>query len=153
MAEANPSGVQGLRIRVGSWESLREPASAIRHAVFVREQGVPEQIEIDERDAGAVHAVAFDAKGEPLATGRLLPDARIGRMAVMPSARGRGVGALILRTLVDLAAARGEREVRLHAQCTAVEFYLRNGFVAEGPVYEEAGIPHQTMARALREPG
>jgi predicted GNAT family N-acyltransferase len=136
-------------VRVGGWEQLREAACAVRFAVFVEEQGIPADLELDARDAGATHAVAFDADGKPLATGRLLPDAHIGRMAVLASQRGRGLGVSILRSLVAIAAGRGVPELRLHAQASAVGFYAREGFVTEGEAYEEAGIPHQTMVRVL----
>jgi predicted GNAT family N-acyltransferase len=136
-------------IRVGDWEQLREAACAVRFAVFVNEQGIPAALELDGRDASATHAVAFDADGRPLATGRLLPDAHIGRMAVLAAQRGNGLGVSILRSLVAIGAGRGIRELRLHAQSSAIGFYQREGFVAEGEPYEEAGIPHQTMVRVL----
>jgi predicted GNAT family N-acyltransferase len=93
--------------------------------------------------------VAFDAQGVAVATGRLLPDAHIGRMAVLEELRGQGVGATILRALVSISAHRGDRELRLHAQRSAVAFYVREGFVALGDEYVEAGIPHRTMIRRL----
>ena len=139
----------GLTLRVGSWDQLGEAARAVRLEVFVREQGISPELELDDRDATAVHAVAFDGKGDPVATGRLLPDAHIGRMAVRAPLRGRGVGATILRALMAVAQGRGDAEVRLHAQRSAVDFYAREGFVAEGGEYMEAGIPHLTMVRVL----
>jgi predicted GNAT family N-acyltransferase len=144
-----------LAVRVGDWASLGEHARAVRLAVFVEEQGIAPELELDDRDRTALHAVAFDAAGIPVATGRLLPNAHIGRMAVIGALRGRGVGAAILRALVAIAGARGEREVRLHAQRDAVPFYERAGFVAIGEEYLEAGIAHRTMVRILAsaEPG
>jgi predicted GNAT family N-acyltransferase len=138
-----------LAVRVGDWARLGADARVVRLKVFVEEQGIAPELELDERDATAVHAVAFDAAGQPVATGRLLPDAHIGRMAVLADVRGQGVGAAILRALTAMAATRGDREVRLHAQRSAIGFYLREGFIAEGEEYMEAGIPHQTMARRL----
>jgi predicted GNAT family N-acyltransferase len=138
-----------LSVRVGAWAQLGEAAQAVRMAVFVEEQGISPELELDARDAGAVHAVAYDAQGIPVATGRLLPDAHIGRMAVLKDLRGRGVGATILRALMAMAAHRGDRELRLHAQHTAVDFYAREGFEAVGEEYLEAGIPHRTMVRRL----
>jgi predicted GNAT family N-acyltransferase len=136
-------------VRIGDWQLLREAASAVRFAVFVEEQGIPAALELDDRDAAATHAVAFDEDGTPMATGRLLTDAHIGRMAVLASQRGKGLGVSILRALVAIATTRDTPELRLHAQTSAIGFYLREGFVAEGEPYEEAGIAHQTMVRVL----
>jgi len=138
-------------LRVGDWQTLGGPASAVRLAVFVQEQRIPAEMELDARDAGCTHVVAFDRTGQPVGTGRLLPDAHIGRMAVMPALRGRGVGAAMLHALMNVAARQGMREVRLHAQASAVGFYARAGYAPEGSAYEEAGIPHQTMVRKLAD--
>ena len=126
--------------------------AALRTRVFVEEQGVPAEIEQDEHDATAVHALAEDGDGRVLATGRLLVrDGRgvIGRMAVDASARGRGHGAAVLAELHRQAAALGLTEVELHAQLPARGFYERAGYTAVGGVYEEAGIAHVTMRRPL----
>lgn len=138
-----------LAVRVGDWPLLGAAARQVRLKVFVEEQGIAPELELDERDATAVHAVAFDAAGQPVATGRLLPDAHIGRMAVLPDVRGQGVGAAILRALMAIAATRGDAQVRLHAQRSAIGFYAKEGFVAEGEEYMEAGIPHRTMRRQV----
>ncbi len=142
-----------LVVRIGAWEQLGAAASAVRIAVFVQEQGIDAELELDERDAGAVHAVAFDARGEPIATGRLLPDGHIGRMAVLRAARGQGVSATILRSLMAIAITKGMRELRLHAQTSALGFYARQGFAPIGQEYLEAGIAHRTMVRALTGAG
>jgi predicted GNAT family N-acyltransferase len=126
--------------------------AALRTRVFVEEQGVPPEVERDDRDATAVHALSRDASGRVVATGRLLvdgPTATIGRMAADASVRGRGHGAAVLAELHRQAAVRGVREVELHAQLTARRFYERAGYTAVGPVYEEAGIAHITMRRRL----
>ena len=138
-----------LHVELGSWDALRAEAAPIRFVVFVDEQRVPAALELDEWDARSLHAVARDADGRALGTGRLLPDAHIGRMAVLRAARGRGVGAALLTVLVDAARARGEREVALSAQVHAVPFYRRAGFVEYGDVYLDADIPHVMMRRAL----
>jgi predicted GNAT family N-acyltransferase len=137
----------GFRLMTGSWSDLRDAASAVRMAVFVQEQGIDPALELDERDGTCVHAVVFDDRNMPVATGRLLPDDHIGRMAVLAHLRGKGVGAAILEELIRAATARGGREVHLNAQTTAVGFYLRAGFRAVGPQFEEAGIAHQAMVR------
>lgn len=138
-----------LRIELLSWEEARAHASPIRFTVFCEEQGVPREIELDEHDAGSVHAVVFD-HAKPVATGRLLPDGHIGRMAVLRERRGRGIGALMLQKLMERAKARGDREIVLSAQVHAVPFYRTHGFVAEGAEYIEAGIPHQEMRRVFQ---
>jgi predicted GNAT family N-acyltransferase len=133
----------------------RAEVAALRHRVFVVEQGVPADLERDDADATAVHALSRDDAGRLLATGRLLLDAAgpgravIGRMATDPAARGRGHGAAVLALLQREAAARGQTEVELHAQVTAERFYERAGFVRVGGEYEEAGIAHVTMTRRL----
>jgi len=139
----------GLRIELGPWPALRERAAPIRRAVFVDEQKVPLEMELDEFDPLSLHALALDSQGRAVGTGRLLPDGHIGRMAVLRDARGQGVGSALLQALMQAARARGDREVALSAQAHAVPFYLRFGFVAEGDAYGDAGIPHRAMRRAL----
>ena len=139
----------GVRVELMPWVRARPHAAPIRFAVFVGEQKVPPEIELDEMDETALHAVAFDAAGRPVGTGRLLADGKIGRMAVVPEMRRRGVGAQILEALVGEARRRGLAGVKLSAQVAAVGFYRAHGFVAEGEVYEEAGIPHRIMRRSL----
>jgi predicted GNAT family N-acyltransferase len=135
----------------------RPAIAALRTRVFVEEQGVPPEIEQDDADATAVHAVSRDAAGTVVATGRLVersgPDgngiAVIGRMAADPAVRGRGHGAAVLAELHRQAALRGHRQVELHAQVSARGFYERAGYTAVGEEYEEAGIAHITMRRPL----
>ncbi|HKX37937.1 MAG TPA: GNAT family N-acetyltransferase [Burkholderiales bacterium] len=130
------------------WHEARERASPIRFEVFVREQRVPAEIELDDMDAKCLHALAFHQE-KAVGTGRLLPDGHIGRMAVLKPYRGKGIGAAMLERLVEAARARGHREVALSAQVHAVPFYRAHGFVEEGAEYEEAGIVHQAMRRVL----
>ncbi len=138
----------GTRLVVGSWEELGTHASAVRRAVFIDEQAIPESMEWDEHDALAQHCVAFDG-ARAVGTGRLLDDGRIGRMAVMATARRTGLGGRILERLIDAARERADPEVRLSAQTYVLAFYRRHGFVTVGDVYDEAGIAHQDMVRAL----
>ncbi|MBV8622757.1 MAG: GNAT family N-acetyltransferase [Herbaspirillum sp.] len=138
-----------MNITIGNWETLRAHAQPIRFEVFVDEQKVPAEIELDEMDALSVHAVAYDEAGQPLATGRLLPDGHIGRMAVRRAGRGQGVGGAVLQALIDAARQRGDREVILNAQTHAAPFYARYGFAREGEEFMEAGIPHITMRASL----
>ena len=131
-----------------SWDEARPHASPIRFEVFVNEQRVPAEMELDDMDAHCVHAVAF-RESIPVGTGRLLPDGHIGRMAVLKRYRRQGVGAAMLKRLIQAAHDRGDREVALSAQVHAVPFYRAHGFVEEGGVYEEAGIAHQAMRLSL----
>jgi predicted GNAT family N-acyltransferase len=137
-----------LQIELMSWKHAEPQASAIRLAVFVDEQGVPREIEMDEFDPKSLHALAVQ-DGEAVGTARLLPDGHIGRMAVLKPWRGRGIGSRLLVAMVQAARARGESRVALSAQVHALGFYRAQGFQAEGPVYEEAGIPHQAMTLAF----
>jgi predicted GNAT family N-acyltransferase len=137
-----------IRIDLMGWHEARERASPIRFEVFVREQRVPAEIELDDMDAKCLHALAFHQE-QVVGTGRLLPDGHIGRMAVLKPYRGKGVGAAMLERLVEAARARGDREVALSAQVHAMRFYRAHGFVEEGAEYEEAGIAHQAMRRVL----
>ena len=138
-------------VRVLAWADAREAACRVRFAVFVEEQRVPPEIELDEWDAASDHALAVDATGRAIATGRLLPDGHVGRMAVLPEWRGRGVGAAVLDALVARARQRGMKRVRLHSQTHAQGFYARFGFTRTGAEFMEAGIPHVSMEHHLEE--
>jgi predicted GNAT family N-acyltransferase len=138
----------GLIVELMAWERAQALAAPIRFEVFVREQRVPAEIELDDMDVRCIHAVAF-LEELPVGTGRLLPDGHIGRMAVLKSHRNRGIGAAMLRRLIEAARERGDREVALSAQVHAVPFYRAHGFVEEGGEYEEAGIAHQAMRLSL----
>ncbi|MBW8481037.1 GNAT family N-acetyltransferase [Actinomadura parmotrematis] len=130
-----------------------EQARAVRLRVFVEEQGVPLDLELDEHDAAADHFVAR-AAGRTVGTARLLADGEgvLGRLAVLPEARGTGLGAALVRAVEDRARARGLPALRLHAQTSARGFYERLGYAAFGPVEDEAGIPHIWMRKDLRRP-
>ena len=140
-------------VRIGGWDSVCEPASVLRTDVFVQEQGIGAHMVWDASDAEAVHALVYNRLGRPVATGRLLQHApkvaRIGRMAVDRGLRGSRFGRDVLLGLVAVARQRGDREVMLHAQCSAEGFYTRLGFVSRGPVFEEAGIQHIEMVLPL----
>jgi predicted GNAT family N-acyltransferase len=134
-------------VDVADWGQQQAHARPLREAVFIDEQQVPAALEWDDDDARSQHAVARDASGAAIATGRLLPDGHLGRMAVLPAWRGRGVGRAVLESLLEAAAQRHLGELVLHAQTHASGFYEQCGFVAEGDTFLEAGIPHQRMRR------
>ena len=152
--ESFEAGNEVAELRVGSWHELGAAATPLRTAVFVQEQGVAPEVEMDALDRVAVHAVAFNQLDVAVATGRLLPaqdgEARIGRMAVARALRGQRWGRLLLEALVQAAQGRGDASVLLHAQCHAEGFYRRAGFVAEGDVFDEEGIAHIAMRKMLR---
>ncbi|RAD64989.1 GNAT family N-acetyltransferase [Burkholderia multivorans] len=139
-------------VETGDWTTLGGNAARIRDAVFVREQRIPPEWELDDDDPLALHAVAYRidaATGarRAVATGRLLPSGTIGRVAVLAEARNRGIGSAVLHALLDAARRRGEPLVRLYAQEPAVPFYLRHGFSAAGAPFVEAGVLHVEMTR------
>jgi predicted GNAT family N-acyltransferase len=149
-------------VRVAEDSADLEACFAVRKQVFVVEQGVPEDLEYDEYDSTALHVLAIREDGVPLGTGRLLYGetaaektdgdlslGSLGRLAVSEEARGLGIGIALVRAIEDAARARGLRAVDLHAQAHALGFYERLGYEPYGPEYEEAGIPHRGMRRAL----
>lgn len=132
-------------------------AVRLRFAVFVAEQGIPGEIELDEYDrpgSTAVHAVVRDTSGVVIAAGRWYArdatTAQIGRMVVVADARGTGIGARLLRALIDDARARGFTRASLDAQQHAIGFYAKAGFAPYGGMHDDGGIPHQPMRRDVR---
>ena len=125
---------------------------ALRRTVFIHEQGVSEADEVDGRDGDALHVLAV-VDGTPMGCARILLEgsvAKIGRVCVLPTARGTGLGAAIIETCLDVARQQGGvTRAKLGSQTHALAFYERLGFVAFGPVYDDAGIPHQDMERPL----
>ncbi len=134
------------------YDSALPDLRRVREAVFVQEQSVPAELEWDELDPQCRHVLARDGEGQPIGTGRLTPDHRIGRMAVLADWRGRGVGDALLLALIDEARRLGWREVSLHAQVAAIGFYTRHGFLPVEARFVEAGIDHQSMHRLLDKP-
>ena len=139
----------GVEIRIVDWVSYGEALSSIRHTVFVEEQGVPVELELDGEDAAAWHAAAFSDDGKLIGTGRMLRSGKIGRMAVSQSMRGQGIGRDLLDALVAEAKQLKFEEVSLGAQLAAVSFYERAGFMAYGDVFLDAGIDHRMMKLVL----
>ena len=132
-------------VRPVNWNTSREHLQAIRRAVFIEEQHVPEELEWDAVDPSCYHVLALSADGTPIGTGRLVPDGHIGRMAVLKEWRGKGVGSVILETLLSYARMEKFDTVKLHAQTHAVDFYRKHGFTASGKKFLEAGILHRHM--------
>ncbi len=158
------SPIPSYLVRIADESADREACFVVRKEVFVAEQGVPEDLEYDAYDAGAdtVHVLAVRDDGTPLGTGRLLSGeaaaaktggdpavGSLGRLAVTKEARGLGVGAALVRAIEDAARERGLAAVDLHAQTHALGFYERLGYVAYGPEFPDAGIPHRAMRRIL----
>ncbi len=143
--EAVADPADSVVLRPASWQRDRDRLQFVRRRVFVEEQGVPEVEEWDAADLSAVHVLAVVADRDPVGTGRLEPGGKIGRVAVLREWRGSGVGGQIMRHLVNQATELGLEAVYLHAQTTATGFYRRLGFRAEGPVFDEVGIPHVRM--------
>lgn len=136
-------------VRLAGWSADQAALQQLRRTVFIIEQQVPESLEWDAFDAVSLHALAQEARGEAIGTGRLLPDGHIGRMAVAREWRGRGVGSAILEFLIDCARRRGDQVLHLNAQAHAIGFYQRHGFVAHGDEFPDAGIPHRQMTRRI----
>lgn len=144
--------MHGFSVRLVSWNEAGTGLAAVRRAVFIEEQRVPEALEWDGEDEGALHALASDPGGQPIGSGRLVVHgarAHIGRMAVVRAWRGRGVGSALLQALLGAACERGCTEAVLNAQTHAVPFYERFGFRRTGKEFLDAGIPHYRMTRGL----
>jgi predicted GNAT family N-acyltransferase len=139
----------GFHIEIAHYDTDLDALRAVREPVFVVEQQVPLELEWDELDPRSRHVLARDQQGRPIGTGRLTPERKVGRMAVLPEWRGRGVGEAMLTALTDLARELGYAHLSLHAQVTAIEFYRRSGFEPYGERFMEAGIEHQSMRREL----
>ncbi len=132
-------------IREAIWPQDRALLQQVREPVFVDEQGVPLEMEWDDDDIMAYHLLALDSAQRPIGTARLLGNGQIGRMAVLPAWRKRGVGAALLSRLMERAEATGQQRLFLHAQSEAEGFYAKAGFSAVGKVFYEADIPHRKM--------
>ncbi|PSV12885.1 GNAT family N-acetyltransferase [Photobacterium leiognathi] len=120
----------------------------VREQVFIQEQQIDPEIEFDNLDSEAVHVLVMDGE-QPLGTGRILADGHIGRIAIMKAARGQGLGAKVVRALVEYAQQQGYPRVDLGAQTHAVDFYRKLGFMPYGDEFMEANIPHQAMEQML----
>jgi YbgC/YbaW family acyl-CoA thioester hydrolase len=147
------AGESVVDLKTGPWSEMKSLAAPLRSEVFVDEQEVPAELEVDELDATALHAVVLNKLGQAVATGRLLQPqahvAQIGRMAVSKPLRGGHLGQMVVESFIEAARKRGDREVLLHAQCSAEVFYRRLGFKSHGDIFDDAGIDHIEMTLQL----
>ena len=132
-----------------TWHDGEPLLRAVREAVFIREQGVTAELEWDGLDEGSHHVLALSNAGQAIGCGRILPNAHIGRIAVIPEWRGKKVGTAILEGLLAYASNRGFPEVDMDAQVHALPFYINFGFVAEGEEFMDANIPHRKIRMKL----
>lgn len=139
----------GIVLQPATWADDRPALQSIRRRVFIDEQRIPESDEWDDIDPIARHVLAVTEKRDAVGTGRLEPTGKIGRVAVLPQYRGTGVGSLLMTHLVNQATESGFTRVYLHAQVAAQGFYERLGFRAEGPTFDEVGIPHVRMSLGI----
>jgi predicted GNAT family N-acyltransferase len=141
-----------LEILIKPWAEAQASAFLVRQEVFIQEQKVPAELELDEFDPLATHALAY-LNGCCIGTARLVNlgsrKAQIGRMAVLAPFRRQGVGSLLLEKLITLARSQGMESIVLHSQVAAIPFYEKQGFEAQGSIYAEAGISHRNMILVL----
>jgi predicted GNAT family N-acyltransferase len=146
-----------ITIETRPWSEARDAAYAIRYAVFVEEQGIPAELEIDDYDPIAEHALAY-VDNQCVATARIYLDeqvpskAKIGRMAVLREFRGQGIGTALLGESIRAGMMQGANVFELHAQQSAVPFYAKLQFKPDGAIFDEVGIPHQCMELVLGAP-
>jgi predicted GNAT family N-acyltransferase len=138
-----------FQIEQTRWQDNEAALRMIRETVFMREQRVPEELEWDGLDGNALHLLARDRRGNPIATARMLEDGHIGRVAVLSPWRGRGIGRALMQRLLQIASERSLLTVHLDAQAEAAPFYQRLGFSACGELFMDAGIPHRHMHLTL----
>ena len=141
-----------LEIIIKPWKEAEIEAFLVREEVFIREQKVPAELELDEFDPSAAHALAY-LEACCIGTGRLVDlgggISQIGRMAILAQFRNQGIGLQILEKLTDLAKSQGAKSIVLHSQVVAIPFYEKLGFKPEGPIYDEVGMPHRNMILIL----
>jgi predicted GNAT family N-acyltransferase len=141
-----------MNTKVTSYEESGADIRAVRDRVFVQEQGIPQELEWDGDDPCCIHVVVSDSGENAIGTGRMQPDGRIGRLAVLEPWRGQGIGTKLLDALIEVAGRQGLEMVYLHAQLHAIPFYEKNGFEQDGREFVEDGIRHVNMKRATQPP-
>lgn len=141
--------MNNICIETADWQTDQQALIGIRTRVFVEEQQIPAELEIDSLDAECLHVKAVNACGDIVGTARLLPSHYIGRMCVLKEYRDQGIGGSMLAYLLDYASCNGFQSVKLHAQISALPFYQRYGFIPDSEIFMEAGIKHQHMTLSL----
>ena len=137
------------RILTSTYAQYQSGIQLVRRKVFIEEQGIDPALEWDKFDDGAVFAVALNPQDEVIGTARLLPQGKIGRMAVLIEYRRQGIASALLQQLLDVAKQQGHQHISLSAQQSVTDFYLKHGFAPIGQPHVEAGIPHQNMQRNM----
>ena len=133
-----------FKIRAGRWDELQNDAKLIREQVFIQEQQIAVEDEWDAEDAVSVHFVVYD-QDQPIATARLLKNNSVGRVAVLKSHRGLGIGKLLMQQIIQQAKHQQREFLKLSSQVHAIQFYAGLGFNVEGEQYLDCGIPHIDM--------
>ena len=139
-----------IEYRIASWTHDRPAIELVRRRVFIEEQGVAEHEEWDDADPVCLHLLAVAGKRDAVGTARLEDTGKIGRVAVVREWRGQGIGARLVKIMIEHARMKGFARVHLNAQVAAIAFYRRLGFEATGSVFDEAGIPHRRMEQSLQ---
>ncbi|WP_417314030.1 GNAT family N-acetyltransferase [Cycloclasticus pugetii] len=138
-----------ILIKTGSWSDLEPYCRTVRLSVFVEEQGIPQQLELDKQDNHFLHVVIFNGNNTPIATARLADNGQFGRMAVLKSYRTQGLGNQLLKQITKQARLQGLQQLTCHAQQSAVGFYKKNGFHITGKPFQEAWFTHIKMLKNL----
>jgi predicted GNAT family N-acyltransferase len=133
-----------FRVQSGHWDKLEQDAKFIRKQVFIIEQNIPEEEEWDDQDMISDHFVVYD-QDQPIATARLLQNNSVGRVAVLKTYRGQGIGRMIMLEIIQLAHQQDRTFLQLSSQVHAISFYEKLGFSIQGDAYDECGIPHIKM--------
>ncbi|MDB2686113.1 GNAT family N-acetyltransferase [Mariniblastus sp.] len=138
-----------VEVKLVDWHSHRDQLLSVRQKVFVVEQNVPVEEEIDDFDPVATHLLAVDRDGVAIGTARVLPDGHIGRIAVLKEWRGQGIGRALTEAAVEYLKLQQFAEARLNSQVQVIEFYEKLGFVSQGDVFYECEIAHVAMSKKL----
>jgi predicted GNAT family N-acyltransferase len=138
-----------MDVTIRSFREAEKEIRFIRDIVFGEEQNVEREVDLDGKDSQSIQVVATDDDDNPIGTGRMQPDGKIGRLAVLDSWRGQGTGEKMLQALLETAEKEGFQEVFLHAQIHAISFYEKCRFHKDGKEFLEAGIPHVKMTRNI----
>ena len=143
--------IPDYRVEPADFKVDYDDLHTIRESVFILEQNIPVELEFDETDPLCTHAIARDNQNLPIGTGRLSPEGKLGRLAVLTEWRGQGVGSALLEFLMHQGRKMGLKQITLNAQTSAIAFYNKMGFTAHGDDFNVAGIPHRKMIIELNQ--